>query len=327
MTEPVLAGSAQTRQASRSQVPGPDVFFVGAPKSGTTALAHYLSSHPELFVAAKELLYFGSDLDIRTRRGLPWRITWPDYLAWFADADRAKHRIDRSVFYLYSTQAASEIHAYRPDSRILIMLRNPVDQMHSQHAEMVFQGEEDIEDFEVALYAEEERVQGRRIPPACQKAFGLYYRRLARYSKQVERYLTQFGREQVLVLLYEDLASDPSSVYRQALGFLGLSDAHQPAFAVVNSNKVVWSPTVRSVLRSTSPRLRRAGRMVVPHPRARAALRRRLQSLNTRHAPRRRLDETPRRQLLTEFAEDIHALEDLLHRDLSRWFSGTRPGS
>lgn len=28
---------------------GPDFFIAGAPKSGTTALAHYLSAHPGVF--------------------------------------------------------------------------------------------------------------------------------------------------------------------------------------------------------------------------------------------------------------------------------------
>ena len=38
-----------------------------------------------------------------------------------------------------------------------MLVRNPVDQMYSQHSEMVFQGDEDITDFSLAVAAESER--------------------------------------------------------------------------------------------------------------------------------------------------------------------------
>src|SRR5579862_8662930 len=40
----------------------PDFFIVGAPKSGTTAMDHYLAAHPDIFMAKKEIHFFGSDL-------------------------------------------------------------------------------------------------------------------------------------------------------------------------------------------------------------------------------------------------------------------------
>ncbi|MGH8487287.1 MAG: sulfotransferase [Gammaproteobacteria bacterium] len=40
----------------------PDFFIVGAPKCGPTALRHYLSQHPDIFLPEKEMHCFGSDL-------------------------------------------------------------------------------------------------------------------------------------------------------------------------------------------------------------------------------------------------------------------------
>src|SRR6202023_1401995 len=136
----------------------------------------------------------------------------------------------RSVFYLYSACAAEEIHAYDPERRIIALLRNPVDQMHSEHSEMLFQGDEDVASFEEAIAAEAERKCGRRIPPGCQKVFGLFYRDIARYDDQVERYLAHFGRERVCVLLYDDLVTDPASAYRRVLRFLDVDPEHRPEF-------------------------------------------------------------------------------------------------
>ncbi len=79
---------------------------MGAPKSGTTALASYLAAHPDVFVAGKELSYFGSDLEFRTMKGGRWRIGYDTYLEWFSRHGEARYRTDRSVFYLYSSRAA-----------------------------------------------------------------------------------------------------------------------------------------------------------------------------------------------------------------------------
>jgi hypothetical protein len=60
MTRGVLSSGASGRAFAARR--GPDFFIVGAPKCGTTAMAAYLSSHPEVFMARKEMHCFGSDL-------------------------------------------------------------------------------------------------------------------------------------------------------------------------------------------------------------------------------------------------------------------------
>jgi sulfotransferase family protein len=297
----------------------PNVFIVGAPKSGTTALGRYLGDHPEIFVAAKELHYFGSDLAFRTRRGGPWRISRGAYASWFSGHGADRYRVDRSVFYLYSKAAATEIHAQDPSRRIIVMLRNPVDQMHAEHSEMLFQGEEDIEDFAAALEAEPDRLLGRRIPRGSQHPFGLFYRDVARYSGQLERYLSVFGRDQVHVVLYDDLVGDAAAAYGGVLRFLGVEPYDRPQFEVVNANKAVRSNLVRRTLHSTSPRLRRTGRLFVPSGAARARLRRKLHGLNTTRRPRPPLDPGLRRALEAEFDPEVRRLEVVLGRDLRAW--------
>ena len=310
-----------------TSIAGPNAFIVGAPKAGTTALGHYLGSHPEIFVAAKELSYFGTDLDFRTRRGEPWRISGEAYSAWFTGQEAARYRIDRSVFYLYSECAAEEIHTYDPHSRIVVLVRNPVDQMHSEHSEMLYQGAEDITDFALALDAEPDRHQGRRIPPGCQHAVGLYYRDLARYAGQIERYLARFGRDQVHVVVHDDLRRDPPGTYRAVLEFLGVDPTHRPAFAVVNANKQVRSAALRRTLRSGSPRLRRAARLLVPDAQARARVRRALHGLNTSARARPPLDPALRVSLTEEFEPEVRRLEALLGRELPDWRSAGSPAS
>jgi hypothetical protein len=265
-------------------------------------------------------------VEFLTTKGGRWRIGYDAYLEWFAGAGSALFRTDRSVFYLYSSRAAAEIHAYDPASRIIALLRNPVDQMHSQHSEMLFQGEEDIASFGDAIAAEPERKRGALVPPGCQKVFGLFYRDIAHYGEQVERYFSEFGREQVRVVLYDDLVADPAATYRQVLEFLEVDPGHRPEFGVVNANKVVRSARVRDLLRQAPPSVRRLGRLVVPDERARATLRRRVHVLNTRGRVRPEMDRALRRRLTEEFAPEVHRLESLLDRDLGAWLNPAAAG-
>ena len=306
-------------------VADPNLFIVGAPKSGTTALSRYLTAHPDVFVANRELNYFSFDLDFRTMKGEAWRMTLEAYRGWFAEHPNVRYRGDHSVFYLYSTQAATEIRAFSPAARILIMLRNPVDQMHSEHSEMFFQGDETERDFAIALALEEARHEGRQVPPRCRKVFGLFYRDLARYTDQVKRYFAAFGREQVCVVLHDDLVADATGAYRRVLEFLGIDPDVSPDLAVINANKVVRSTAVRELLRRTPAVARRVGRVFVRDEHERAALRRRLHAMNTKEEPRPAVDAQLRRQLEEEFEPEVRRLEDLLGRDLTAWRSAPAP--
>ncbi|HUI03442.1 MAG TPA: sulfotransferase [Acidimicrobiales bacterium] len=305
----------------------PNLFIVGAPKCGTTALSRYLTAHPDVFVANRELNYFSVDLEFRTMKGEAWRITPEAYRAWFAEHPDVRYRGDHSVFYLYSSRAAAEIRAFDPDARILVMLRNPVDQMHSEHSEMLFQGDEDERDFATALSLEEARRQGRHVPPHCRKVFGLFYRDLARYSDQVERYFAAFGRHRVCVVLHDDLVADVAGAYRRVLEFLDVDPEVAPDFSVVNANKVVRSTALRELLRRTPALARRAGRLVVRDEHDRAALRRRLQAMNTKEQARPAVDPELRRRLEEEFEPEVRRLEALLGRDLPAWRSAPAPSA
>ena len=119
---------------------------------------YYLDAHPDVFMSRrKEPRYFGSDLNIREG----WRVTDEhEYLALFEDGKGLKYRGEASVFYLYSKRAPEEIRRYNPQSRIIIMLRNPVDTIVSLHRHYFASCNEDIRDLEQALAAEPERRAG-----------------------------------------------------------------------------------------------------------------------------------------------------------------------
>jgi hypothetical protein len=185
--------------AARTGQHMPDFFIVGAPRSGTTFMFDYLGAHPQIYAATrKEPQFFATDLDSGSYLDSVTFVRDRDeYLALFAGARPDQLAGEGSTWYLYSKEAASNIHAANPDARIIAMLRHPVEMLYSLHGRRLFGGSEDLPDFADALAAEGDRRHGRRIPPRARNVKALFYREVGRYSEQVERYLKTFGPDRV----------------------------------------------------------------------------------------------------------------------------------
>ncbi len=298
----------------------PNFFLVGHPRSGSGQLFTWLDRHPQVFSTKKELHYFGADL----RYFDPPR-TLENYLGYFEGSERYARAGDASTWTLFSERSAAEIRAFAPDARIMMLLRNPVDQLHSLHAHFVFRGDEDIADFRAALDAEEGRAAGRlpepawRVPRDC-----LRYRRMARFAPQVQRFYDAFGRDAVLVMLSEDLRNDPRGTFDKVCTHLGIDtrfEGYDTLFETdprkANSNRKARSRRVRSFL--AHPRnyrvLEGVDRGLPGHQLALRGLR----WWNKEFVGREQMDPALRRELQDRFRPWIEETAALIGRDLSRW--------
>jgi hypothetical protein len=311
------AKARRTRSQIRhelARVKRPDLFIVGAFKAGTTALYEYLRAHPQIFMSVpKEPMYFGNDLTPRYRR-----MTEPEYLALFKDARADQHAGEASPWYLYSTSAASEMKAFEPDARIVIMLRNPVDVMYSQHSQLVFNQREDLTDFEAALDAEPDRLGGRRIPKDAIRPEALFYRKSVRFPEQIRRYVDVFGRDAIHYIVFDDLVADAARVYRSTLAFAGVDPDFPLDPTVYNPNRRARSGRVQRAIFAPPPALRglygRLRQVPLLH-----GIRDRLVNANSKSARRQEMDPALRAALTAELAPQVAELGELIGRDLSAW--------
>lgn len=214
-----------------------DFFIVGAPKCGTTALAEYLNRLPSLFIPdIKEPHYFCTDWPvfrrIRTER---------DYHLLY-NHNSGKMKGDASVWYLYSTDAAENIKKYNPDAKIIIMLRRQADAAHSLHSQLLFSGRENIESFTDAWYAQEERRKGKRVPSNSMVRKHLLYHDVYDYYSQVKKYFDVFGKEQCLVIKYEEFFANIEEEFKKVLDFLDVQETYNYGFERVNQNRRHRSP-------------------------------------------------------------------------------------
>ncbi len=264
----------------------------------------YLKQHPEIFVSVlKEPHFFGSDLSRQPHTVRDREV----YLSLFADAGPRQKAGEGSVWYLRSHRAAAEIKAFCPEARILIMLRNPVEMIHSLHALYLRTGNEEIEDVEAAVAAQPDRKRGRRIPASTYFPEGLLYTENAMYCAMVTRFLEVFGRARVRIMPFDDFTADAARSYRETLEFLGVDPGFEPNYDTGAANAAMRME-VLAQLRKLPPELRRV-----------------MRGSGRRHlGPRPAMRPAFRRRLRQHFAADVAGLSALIGRDLRSWCDDER---
>ena len=305
----------------------PNLFIVGEPKCGTTSLYKYLKQHPDVFLSkVKEPKFWSKDFhkeieEYNKKRNSAFNknhfifFKLEEYERLFKNCSK-KIAGEASTTYLYSAVAAEEIHSYSPQAKIIATLRNPVDFLHSLHSQFLFTRNETIEDFEEALKAEDDRKQGKRIPRDIYlpPSF-LYYSEWAKFSEQLNRYYEIFDKEQIKVIILDELKENPAKVYKEILEFIGLPD-FTPEFKLANENQKlmpVFKPIVDLIRRYNILKT------VMPK-RAYYKLSRAFYKMIVTKQPRQPMDSELRQRLMKEYKPEVERLSKLINKDLvSLW--------
>jgi glycosyltransferase involved in cell wall biosynthesis len=315
---PVRAGHG--RPARQTRQSPPDFVVVGAPKCGTTAIHQVLQEHPCVFLPAiKEPHYFASELG--SRRDVE---SLSAYDRLFASAQEGQMRGESSVRYLSSPNAIAALLLRNPGVKIIALVRNPIDLFVSWHNQCIKSTEEDVADPERAWRLQARRTQGTGIPRHCQDPTALEYRRICSVGIQIERLMELAPPSQRLVIVYDDLASEPVETYRSILRFLRLADDGRQSLPRANSFSRPRSIALARIARAcqVNPILKRLRTTVKPHLQ-RWGIRafERLFQGNYVPTPRPCLSQEFREALRVEFREEVALLSRLLDRDLSHWLA------
>ena len=283
--------------------------IVGAAKSGTTSLFEYLRGHPDVFMPdLKEASYFAGG-------GM---LTEADYLGLFREAGAARAVGEASTAYLYVPKTATTIRrTLGPSTRIIIILRNPVDMAYSLWGHMVREGGEDLGFFD-ALKAERARMADPEFHRQAKNwPFNFAYANRARYSAQVAAYLRTFGPSQVKVLIFEEFFADVAAGFAELCRFLEVTPEYRPVFRAFNRSSVLRSSLLRRILVEPAPWKQFVGAVTPDGPRARAKAW--LLKYNTKEQRLPLLRVAEREHLWRLLAPDVAELEAVLGRRLDCW--------
>jgi Sulfotransferase family len=236
----------------------PNLFVVGAAKSGTTSLAYYLGQHPDIFMSKlKEPHYFSGVRPVGVfAHTVPMVTRESDYLRLFGSAMRYHYRGEASTSYLWSPQTAERIADQCPEARILAVLREPLERLYSHYLNEIREG---IETRPIDQAVREDCALG-------EGQWGVHhlYVEYGLYGRQLARYLDVFPREQIMVIFQEDLRERTREVMCRLFVFLGLDP--QPARQLDITHKNTYRAPPGSMLAGIrrAPWARAAYRTLVP---------------------------------------------------------------
>ncbi len=297
----------------------PNLFIVGAQKSGTSALAGWLRQHPQVFMSfPKEpgFLAFGNNgypyKDGYGKLAPPSQYVVTDeraYKSLFSSA-RPEHIVigEASTWYFGISGVSQRIEAYNPLAKIVVILREPVARAYSAwcHARSDLLEPSDTFSGALALEATRSEVE-----------FLLRYRHMGLYSDALAEYQATFPPAQLLVLFYEDLRSNPLLLWHRVCVFLGIDSTTTPVFGQrYNRSGQPRNRIIHSLLRSHT--LKRLVRSVLPH-KFTLRLKQQVDNINLQEFPA--MEEASKAELREYFRQDIEQLSQLTKRDLSTWLS------
>lgn len=290
----------------------PNFIGIGAPKAGTTWLTKCLSEHPDVYMAPiKETEFFKFDNCLSRL---------DEYARHFIRANRERAIGEFTVRYLSMDKVPERIAAAIPNAKILVSLRNPVEQVESWYWHLKKQNQFATSGGQGDICLEEaiERFADMLLVPAF-------------YHRHLQNWLRHFDRRQIHIVFYDDICAAPARVLGDLFRFLEVDVSFDPPSA---------SSRDASVRRGTSPRNRVAGalhqatyrtlnRLYAPLKRTlgtasaaawkdRLRVRELLEKLFHKPGYPAMRDAT-RSRLADIYASDIEVLSELVDRDLSKW--------
>lgn len=282
----------------------PNFFIVGAPKCGTTALFKYLESHPQVFLSDPKELNFFSKKELE-EQSLYYKDFKPknenEYLNHFKNLD-TQHKIigEASVSYLFYPEVVGRIHSFNPDSKIVILLRDPVARAWSHF----------LMDKRLGLVKKDLMEIFHSEKESDKLNFQQYFL-LGNYASQVKKYLDLFGKKNVKILFTEELKNERNTITTKLYRFLGIQDFELVDETKHNAYKEPKGFFLKKLYSISF--IRKNINKVIP----KSILKRGVNFFFNSTPPS--LNEQDKILLKKYFYDDVCELEKLLSKDLTEW--------
>jgi hypothetical protein len=297
----------------------PNCLIIGAAKSGTTSLWHYLRQHPDVFMhPRKQLNFFSVESADQTFNGPDPRDlssrairTLTDYRAQFGQASGKTIIGEASNSYLYSSTAAARIRVTIPEVKLIAILRHPADRAYSRFLQLVRSGREVTTDFAKALEHEDQRIREKWWPDFHYLHVGLYY-------TQLKPYFDLFDKEQIRIYLFDDMERDALAVVKDAFNFLNVDSKFVPDTSIRYSASGIPrnNHLHRALLRLRQ--IRPVAKRVLADNLCKR-IEKVASEINNKNLAKPALPPELRARMIANYKADTLRLQDLINRDLSAW--------
>ena len=285
----------------------PNLFVIGASKSGSSALHAYLKPHPDICMSSeKEPCFFVDRAELRAAWPImarqPCSHDWDAYLELWKRGENARYRGEGSVYYSQAPHRSgvpARIAAACPDARIIYTVREPVSRAITHYWQR-------FKEFQEVL------------PPEAAVRQNSLYRDTSDYALQLRAYLDHFDKSQIHIVVAEELRTNRREVLAGLLQWLGLESYEYDDAELTDRHRS--PPTSR---RQRFPLVRQfrdsalwsAARRHLPRP-----IVDRLRKASTVPFEKKQIDESGARRYLTEYLAPRRAeFEHLIGRRIEVW--------
>jgi len=280
----------------------PNVIFVGAEKAGSTLFYNILRKHKDVFAIQKETEFFSFINKKKPREYYFNNIK--QYRDLFKDSDNFKIKLDVSTTYLCSPNAAKNIKNICPKAKIIICLRNPTERAYSRYW-MSAKNNHELVKYTPEKYIKYFFEHENDISWSNVRERGFYY-------KNVKKFFRTFKRENVLVLLYDDLKIDSQKFFNNVFSFLKIDKT-------LIANKEVYADSLYSENKILH-KLFNLYSNILPKNFFFNVLRKiykYLRKLILKKYPK--ISSFEKKKIINYYMDDIVKLEKLLKVDLGKW--------
>lgn len=314
-------------------MPLPTFVIIGERKSGTTALCHWMSAHPDIYMHPREDMNYFIEDEILCRK--VWRDGEVDpdrwerthspeqYAALFEGGSGRTAIGEKSADLLFWRPAHERMARYLPECRFLLVLRNPVERVWSHYCDEVAKGPgREALRFEEALAAEDERAHR-----SAYAKLHLSYRARGYYDQHIRAFQQHIPPERLMVVTLEQMRRRPADTLRAVYSFVGVDPDSGLDLAGTRHNESramlprEWarSPMVKPVADIYNRAVDGASRHLMSSSARRQSFKNVAYLVFRTPAKSRSMPESVRARLSSEYAASIDELEALLGRPLSEW--------
>lgn len=193
-----------------------DFMIIGVEKSGTTSAMVNLDKHPEIFIASPkhhpggEMHYY----DMHWTKGENWYKSFFDY--------KYKMVGEKNPNIIYLDYLYPDIQKINPCVKMILFLRNPIDRAYSSWHLFEVRNETYIKNENKRTFKEaiEDELENRINEPLNTYVSYKHYLQKGLYYKQISKLLKYFPKQNLCIILLEDLENNPDHVYSKMYEFL-----------------------------------------------------------------------------------------------------------
>jgi hypothetical protein len=270
---------------------------IGGQRCGKTTIYNWMEEHPQVITSSEMELHF---FNHRYDYGYNW------YERNFLWKKRTLISGEMSSSYIYDLSVPKRVFKYSPDMKIVLSVRNPIDRLISAYRH-------DIQIGNVISDGEYSISKGIENNPTYLE-YGLY-------AKYFNEWLNIFPKENILVVIFEEMIKTPHQSYLQLCEFLNIDNSFTPRSINKKLNHS-WLPKSRRLMilqKNIAKIFRSVGLGLLVDGLKTFGLKKMIDSINTdKKSTIVDMDNDYKNYLIEYFKEDVQKLSKLLNIDLKK---------